>query len=71
MIATGRKLGERTVRATDAGHLQLLARVGQELGTAGSGVRFAVEDCRDVSGRLERALLAVRHPPSRCKPGRP
>jgi transposase len=47
------------VRATDAGHLQLLAWVGRELGTAGSGVRFAVEDCRHVSGRLERALLAV------------
>jgi transposase len=64
----GRKLGGRTVRATDAGHLQLLQWAAREFGTAGGGVRFAVEDCRHVSGRLERALLAagqavVRVPP--------
>lgn len=62
----GRKLGEKTVRATDAGHRQLLRwalRAWPE-----SELRFAVEDCRHVSARLERALLAagqavVRVPP--------
>ena len=55
----------RTVRATDAGHGQLVrwarTRWPQER-------TWAVEDCRHVSGRLERALLAagervVRVPP--------
>lgn len=54
-----------TVRATDAGHLQLLRRVQRE---HGSDVVFAVEDCRHLTTRLERALLAagarvVRVPP--------
>lgn len=60
----GRKIGEKTVRATDAGHRQVV-RWARQLG----GVRrWAVEDCRHVSARLERALLAageavVRVPP--------
>jgi transposase len=63
----GRQLGKpMTVRATDAGHRQLLRWVQREL-PEGS-VEFAVEDCRHVSGRLERALLdagqsVVRVPP--------
>lgn len=55
----------RTVRATDAGHRQLVrwARTRWPQGRT-----WAVEDCRHVSGRLERALLAagervVRVPP--------
>lgn len=62
----GRQLGRPvTVRATDAGHRQLLRWAVRELdGT----VLFAVEDCRHVSTRLERALLdagasVVRVPP--------
>jgi len=60
----GRKVGEKTVRATDAGHRQLV-RWARQLGVVD---RWAVEDCRHVSGRLERALLAageavVRVPP--------
>jgi transposase len=60
----GRKLGEKTVRATDAGHRQVLRWARQLAGER----RWAVEDCRHVSGRLERALLAageavVRVPP--------
>jgi transposase len=57
--------GPLTVRATDAGHRQLLRWADREVDGA---VRFAVEDCRHVSTRLERALLTagrsvVRVPP--------
>lgn len=61
----GRQLGQPvTVRATDAGHRQLLRWARREF----TDVVFAVEDCRHVSGRLERALLdaaatVVRVPP--------
>ena len=63
----GRQLGRAcTVRATDAGHRQLLAWAGRSFPDA--LVVFAVEDCRHVSGRLERARLdaaatVVRVPP--------
>ena len=61
----GRWLGERCVRATDAGHRQL---VRWACGAFPQGRVWAVEDCRHVSTRLERALLAagervVRVPP--------
>jgi transposase len=56
--AAGQQIGTSlTVRATDAGHLQLLAWAQARFG--GAPVRFAVEDCRHVSTRLERALLAA------------
>jgi transposase len=76
--AAGRQLGERTVRATSAGHRQLIrwaAGVRAQLaeqgaGQPGSGVRveFAVEDCRHLTVGLERDLLdagevVVRVPP--------
>lgn len=55
----GRQLGVRTVRATDAGHRQLV-RWARIRWPGGPDERtWAVEDCRHVSGRLERALLAV------------
>lgn len=62
----GRKLGEVTVPATDAGHLQLLGWARRRFGQAPD--RWAVEDCRHLTGRLERALLhtgqiVVRVPP--------
>jgi transposase len=65
--AVGRELGQRTVPATDAGHRQLLGWVLRGWPDA-AGLRFAVEDCRHVSTRLERALLGagqvvVRVPP--------
>lgn len=51
----GRQIGGHlTVRATDAGHRQLLRWAARE---HGAEVEFAVEDCRHVSTRLERALL--------------
>jgi transposase len=63
----GRQLaGPLTVRATDAGHRQLLRWARRQF--AEQAVQFAVEDCRHVSTRLERALLdaaavVVRVPP--------
>jgi len=68
----GRQLGSaRTFRTTDAGCLQLLRWAQQQAREhAGDGVAVmvAVEDCRHLTGRLERALLAagtrvVRVPP--------
>jgi transposase len=62
----GRELDQIRVRATDAGHRQLLRWARACWPQA--QLRFAVEDCRQVSTRLERALLAagqqvVRVPP--------
>jgi transposase len=64
----GRQLGQLTVRATDAGHRQLLRWALRAFGPADL-IKFAVEDCRHVSTRLERDLLAagqlvVRVPPT-------
>ncbi len=62
--ATGRSLAETTVAASDKGHDELLTWARRL-----SGDRyFAIEDCRHVSGRLERHLLprgerVVRVPP--------
>src|SRR5664280_1444579 len=54
----GRELGKPiTVRATEAGHRQLLRWAQRSF--PDQSVQFAVEDCRHVSGRLERALLAA------------
>lgn len=62
--ATGQRLGELTVKARDAGH-ERLVRWARGLDAERT---FALEDCRHVSGRLERHLLvsgeaAVRVPP--------
>ena len=62
--ATGRSLGEKTVACTDTGHDELLAWA-RRLDPARV---FAIEDCRHVSGRLERHLIpagerVVRVPP--------
>ncbi|MFY1654346.1 IS110 family transposase [Solwaraspora sp. WMMB762] len=48
----GRKLGERTIAATDEGHFQAL-----EWSARWTQVTFAVEDCRHMTRRLERDLL--------------
>jgi transposase len=60
----GRKLGERTVGTTTADHLDLLVWASR----FGAERRWAVEDCRHLSRRLERDLLGagqqvVRVPP--------
>jgi transposase len=60
---TGRKLGEKTVRATPDGHLEL-----RRWAAAFPDRRWALEDCRHLSRRLEIDLLrsgesVVRVPP--------
>ena len=62
--ATGELLGELTVPATGRGHARLLAWAR----ALAPERRFALEDCRHVSGRLERFLVergeaCVRVPP--------
>jgi transposase len=62
---TGELLGERTVLADDTGALEAL-RFGQGLDEERV---WAIEDCRHVSGRFERALIAagervIRIPPA-------
>jgi transposase len=52
----GRKLGEKTVAATSEGHLSAVQWAGQW-----PGVRFAVEDCRHLTRRLEGDLLRAGH----------
>jgi transposase len=61
---TGRSVGTRTVSGDTAGHDELLAWARG----LGPDRYFAIEDCRHVSGRLERHLLphgerVVRVPP--------
>jgi transposase len=52
----GRKLAERTVGTTSEDHLKVVAWAGQW-----PQVRFALEDCRHVTRRLERDVLAAGH----------
>lgn len=61
----GRKLGEKTVKATTAGHGSALRWARREFTQE---LRWGVEDCRHLTARLERDLLAagqevVRVPP--------
>lgn len=62
----GRPIGQRTVRATDAGHRELVGWVCRTW--RDERVTFAVEDCRHVSTRLERALLTAAMPVLRVPP---
>jgi transposase len=62
----GKRIGEVVVPATDAGHRQLLGWARRRFGQVPD--RWAVEDCRHLTGRLEHALLSagqavVRVPP--------
>jgi transposase len=61
----GRKIGEMTVRAVTAGHAEAVMWARERFGAQ---VVWAIEDCRHLSARLERDLLAagqqvVRVPP--------
>lgn len=61
----GRELGGKTFEATSTGHQAAVMWVRERFGTE---VRWAIEDCRHLSARLERDLLAagqsvVRVPP--------
>lgn len=53
----GRRLGTRTVRANGDGHLCLVEWSAQFCGHDDAGVRFALEDCRHLTRRLESDLL--------------
>lgn len=52
----GRKLGEKTVRATTAGHLKVIMWAREQFGT---DLVWGIEDCRNMSARLERDLLTA------------
>jgi transposase len=52
----GRRLGEYTVRTNSDSHLRLLSWAGRF-----EQVRFAVEDCRRLTRRLEGDLLTAGH----------
>ena len=52
----GRKLGEKTVKATTAGHAEAVMWVRERFG---SQVVWAIEDCRHLSARLERDVLTA------------
>jgi transposase len=61
----GRKLAEKVVAATSAGHAEAVMWVRERFGAE---VVWAIEDCRHLSARLERDLLTagqqvVRVPP--------
>jgi transposase len=52
--AVGRKLAELTVRATTVGHMTALGWAREAFG---NDLVWGIEDCRNLSGRLERELL--------------
>ena len=61
----GRKLGEKVVAATSAGHGEAVMWARERFGVQ---VLWGIEDCRHLSARLERDLLTagqqvVRVPP--------
>jgi transposase len=61
----GRKIGEKTVKATSPGHAEAVMWARERFGAE---VVWAIEDCRHLSARLERDLLGfgqgvVRVPP--------
>lgn len=55
----GRRLGTKTVRANSDGHLALVEWSAQFTGRDDAGVRFALEDCRHLTRRLESDLLTA------------
>ncbi|BDX30461.1 hypothetical protein TUM20985_44530 [Mycobacterium antarcticum] len=52
----GRKVGDKVVKATSEGHLAALAWAKT---TFGDDLLWGVEDCRNLSARLERDLLSA------------
>jgi transposase len=52
----GRTLGEKTVNATTQGHIAALMWAREEFGTE---LKWGIEDCRNMSARLERDLLSA------------
>jgi transposase len=54
--AVGRKLGEKTVKATTAGHIAAIMWAREQFGTE---LKWGIEDCRNMSARLERDLISA------------
>ena len=52
----GRKLGEKTVPATTVGHLAAIMWAREQFGPE---LIWGIEDCRNMSARLERDLLSA------------
>ena len=52
----GRKLGEKTVKATTAGHTAAIMWARDQFGVE---LIWGIEDCRNMSARLERDLLTA------------
>ncbi|BBX33875.1 IS110 family transposase [Mycolicibacterium mageritense] len=52
----GRRLGEKTVKATTEGHHAALMWARDQFGTE---LVWGIEDCRNMSARLERDLLGA------------
>lgn len=52
----GRTLGEKTVRADSAGHFNALMWAREQFG---ADLKWGIEDCRNMSARLERDLLGA------------
>ncbi|MCV7431496.1 IS110 family RNA-guided transposase [Mycolicibacterium bacteremicum] len=52
----GRKLGEKVVKATTEGHHQAIAWAREQFGEQ---LLWGIEDCRNLSARLERDLLTA------------
>jgi transposase len=55
----GKVLGQGTFAARTEGHLKALAWAKRRFGSGGVELVWAIEDCRHLSGRLERDLLAA------------
>lgn len=55
----GRRLGAKTVRTNSEGHLALVEWAARFDGHDETGVRFALEDCRHLTRRLESDLLTA------------
>jgi transposase len=52
----GRKLGHKTVKATSAGHVEAIMWAREQFGI---DLLWGIEDCRNMSARLERDLLSA------------
>jgi transposase len=61
----GRKLGEKVVPATTAGHQKAVAWAREQFGEE---LLWGIEDCRNLSARLERDLLGMAQSAVRVAP---
>jgi transposase len=52
----GRWLGEKTVKATTEGHIAAIMWAREQFGT---DLKWGIEDCRNMSARLERDLMSA------------